>query len=452
MLLVKGGLVFVDNELRPVDIVADHGKTVALVEQGFGPGGPEVEVVEAFGCWVLPGLIDSHVHFRDPGYPAKEDFESGSRAAAAGGVVMVVDMPNTLPPSNTVARLQAHTQVASARSLVDFNHWALPTVPEEIPGLAALGIAGFKFFMKAAHYPYDQDVSIVDHYRILETLRAVGKTGLPCLVHPHDQSIWAGKVAASQALGNDNRDAFREVSYGEQGVIQTTGVAVCTLLAEAAGCDLRVLHIQGAGQLKLVKALKAANYRLIAEMNPQAVFTVEALASRQPGDVDANFAALEEGLIDVIGSDHAPHTDAEDQAAGSGTFESVIGSYVWSQYWGGLFVDAVRAGRISLRRFVEASSRSVAIHLGVYPRKGQIAVGSDADYAVFDVNRTEIVGRTRPSFSRGSLAQLQGREVGATAVATIVRGKIVYRDGEFGVDPGYGEFVPRESRQAPGDG
>jgi dihydroorotase len=437
--VVQGGLVYADGRLRELDLLVDGGKTAGLFVPGSIPADGSDTIVDASSCWVLPGLIDTHVHFRDPGYTAKEDYGSGSRAAAAGGVTMVVDMPNTDPPPNTVDRIRDHISIAAAKSVVDFNHWALPTRRSEIAGLAAEGIVGFKFFMKAAHYPYDNDVSITDHHEILETLRAIAATGLPCLVHPHDQSIWVGKTGA-YTPGTEDRTAYRTVTYGERGIMQTTGTATVALLANAVGCKVRALHVQGQGQLQFAAALRGGGYSVVNEMNPQAVFTVEALASREPGDVEGNWQAMESGLIDVIGSDHAPHTREEEDRSTEGTFDSVIGSYPWVQFWGGLFLRAVLEGRLSLSRFVELASTSVARHIGVFPAKGQIAVGSDADYAIFDPAREDITGKSVPSFSKGSNTQLVGRTVMGVRT-TLVRGTVVYSDGEIRVPAGHGRHI-----------
>lgn len=448
---MRNGLVFTDGRLREVDLLAREGRTVAIFGRGSSDAPSDVDELDVGGCWVLPGLIDTHVHFRQPGYEHKEDFESGSRAAAAGGVTTFVDMPNTLPPPNTVGRYREHRALAEARAVVDFNHWALPTERSEIPGLAAEGAVGFKFFMKDAHYPYDQGVSIVDHYDILETLREISRTGLPCLVHPHDQQTWNGKVGQAELEGNNDRDAFRAVSYGEEGIMQTTGIATVALLASAVGCSVRMLHVQGAGQLRLIEALKAANFDVIAEINPQAVFTVEGLSNRDPGAVEANWDALERGVLDLIGSDHAPHTQDEEDAAVTSTFQSVIGSFPWVQYWGALFLSGVVEGRLSLERFVEATSETVARHINLFPKKGAISIGSDADYAVFDPELGGTIGEGVPTFSRGAVNQLAGKKMRVTPVATVVRGTVVYRNGEIVVDPGLGKFVPSLGNNMPTD-
>lgn len=440
-LFIRNGLVFLDGRLRAVDLLARQGRTAAFFEQGARDAPVDTDTLDVTGCWVLPGLVDTHVHFRQPGYEYKEDYGSGSRAAAAGGVTMVVDMPNTLPPPNTVTRFREHRRLAEAASVIDFNHWALPTIREEIAGIAAEGAVGFKFFMKEAHYPYDQDVSLTNNYDILETFREISSTGLPCLVHPHDQAIWEAKVAGAQADGRLDREAFREISYGEDGIMQTTSIAAVVLLAAASECPIRVLHIQGEGQLRIVSALKTAGYDLTAEMNPQAVFTVEALSNRDPGAIEANWAALADGTLDVIGSDHAPHSAEEEAVAAGSAFDSVIGSYPWVQYWSSLFLGQVKRDRLSLKRFVEVAATKPAQQIGVYPQKGTIAIGSDADYAVFDPQAKGVVGDSVPTYTRGAVDQLHGMELSVLPVATVVRGRIVYERGKVVVEGGYGSFV-----------
>ncbi len=156
-LIVRGGSVLIDGELIRCDVVAEQGRIVGIEEKA---GGSADVVIDAAGKNVLPGVIDSHVHFREPGYTYKEDFETGSRAAAAGGITMFMDMPNLEPPPNLVENYRKQRALAGGKAIVDYNHWGMPTIHEEIPKLAAEGALGFKFFMKSAHYPYDGPISI----------------------------------------------------------------------------------------------------------------------------------------------------------------------------------------------------------------------------------------------------------------------------------------------------
>jgi dihydroorotase len=440
-LVLKHGLVFTGGELRPLDIVCEGEKIAALVARGSGVRLPDAETIDMGGAWILPGVIDTHVHFREPGYEYKEDFHSGSRAAAAGGITMFVDMPNTKPPPNTVARYVEHRRLAERSAFIDFNHWGLPLLLDEVPGIAAEGAVGFKFFQKEAHYPYDQGVGVRDQGLMLEIFRTVAATGLPCLVHTHNQDVWEMKTRDWTQRGQTDRLAWREVSYGDKSISQSTGLAVTVLMADAVGARVRALHVQSQGQLKLVRALRHGGYDFLAEMNPSAVFTVDPLAKQGEGDVEANWAALEDGTINVLASDHAPHSMEEEEQSKRSSFQSVVGVFPWVEHWAALFLTEVERGRLSLRRFVELSSTAVARHLNVFPRKGTIDVGSDADLAVFQMGRAATLGTDLPVYSKAGFTQNAGRAVTAVPSWTIVRGRVVFDHGEFPAGPGYGKFI-----------
>jgi dihydroorotase len=441
-LVVRNGLVFVEGALRELDVIA-VGETVAgLVSRGSGLAPSDAQVLDASGCWVLPGLIDSHVHFREPGFEHKETIETGSRAAAAGGITMYVDMPNLNPAPNTRQRFIEHRQRGEKSAYVDFNTWALPLMTEEVAGIAEEGACGFKFFQKDAKYPYEAGNAIRDHGIMLEVLRAIAPTGLPCLVHTHDQDIWEMKTRKWDAMGRNTQDGYREVSYGEHGILQTSGFSLLVLMGDTLGTRVRPLHVQGIGQLRLARALRQGGYAFVTEMNPQAIITVPALAKRDPGDVEANWAALEDGTIDLIASDHAPHTPEEAEAAKVNTFSSVVGSYPWVDIWASIFLTGVVEGKLSLGRFVELTSSAPARHLNVFPRKGVIAVGADADLSIFSTGVSATIGREIPIYSKARRSYLDGTELKAMPIGTVVRGSVVFERGVFPQGPGYGKFTP----------
>ncbi|MBJ7601789.1 MAG: dihydroorotase family protein [Candidatus Dormibacteraeota bacterium] len=437
-LIVKGGTVLVNGNFVRCDIVADEGRVVALEEKAAGDAGT---VIDATGKYVIPGVIDSHVHFREPGYTYKEDFQTGSAAAAAGGITMFMDMPNLEPPPNSVENYRKQRDLASAKAIVDFNHWGMPTIQDEIPKIAAEGALGFKFFMKSAHYPYDGPISISNNAGIMEAFKAISRTGLPCAVHPHDMQLWEFRLDQMVKSGRDGTGAWNEVTYGDEDVVETVAICTLALLAQATGLKLRILHIQGRPQVQVTRMLKAAGYGFIAETNPWAVFHIDPVAVRGDEHVAANWEALNDGTVDIIGSDHAPHTWEEHQKAMTTTLNSVVAGYPLCEHWLSLYLTEVNKGRLSLERFSKLASENVARHLGIYPRKGVIRVGSDADLVVLDMEQESVLGETYPVFSKIGFTPLAGHEVKGMPVHTISRGEVVMDHLQVVATPGRGQFV-----------
>jgi dihydroorotase (multifunctional complex type) len=443
-LIVRGGTVLVGGELTRCDLVAEAGRIVGIEERARGDADV---VLDATGKYVLPGVIDSHVHFREPGYTYKEDFATGSRAAAAGGITMFMDMPNLEPPPHSAEHYQRQRALAAGKAIVDYNHWAMPTVADEIPRLAEEGALGFKFFMKSAHYPYDGPISISNHARILETFRAIARTGLPCAVHPHDMQLWEFRLEQMQRSGRNGVDAWNEVTYGDEDVVETVAISTLALLAHATGVKLRVLHIQGLPQVRLTRMLKSAGYGFVAETNPWAVFHIDPIAVRGDAHMAANWEALNDGTIDIIGSDHAPHTWEEHQHAMTHTLDSVVAGYPLCEHWLSLYLTEVNQGRLGLPRLSQLASENVARHLGIFPRKGTIRVGSDADLVVVDMQQESVLGETYPVYSKIGFTPLAGRRVKGMPVYTVSRGEVVMDHLEVAGQPGRGQFVTHTSAE-----
>ena len=442
-LMIKGGSVWQEGQgFVDVDVAIHQGSVVAI-------SAPDAEMpsaertVDAHGLKVIPGLIDTHIHLRDPGFTYKEDYETGTRAAAAGGVTMVVDMPNTDPVPNTVERFRAHRENAAAKSLVDFNHWAAPTRLDQIAPIAAEGAAGFKFFMISHHYPYDnpdQFISLSEPYRIYQTMSEIAETGRPCVVHPHNQDMWMSLVDLYEGSGRKTPEDREEAYRYADDFIQTSAVASLLFLAESTSCDLRVLHNNWVPLLRFVRAMKQAGYRATFEQNPWAVFGFG--VADQVQNADEIWASLSDGTIDVIASDHAPHSPQEVEQAHENAFRSVIVSITLEEHMLAMYLTEINgAGRISLYRLVELLSTNVAKHIGVYPKKGTIRVGSDADITLIDMEKEDVIDATR-LYSKCGTTPYEGWKLKGMPVATLVRGRFVMEDGQVIGEPGYGEFTP----------
>lgn len=311
---------------------------------------------------VIPGLVDTHAHMRDPGFTHKEDWAHGSRAAAAGGVTTVIDMPNVEPPPSTAERYAAHTANVARQAVVDFGHHAAGTIPSEIPGIAAAGAVGFKVFMKrdvARSYPHMPGTAVDDHARLYEICEAVAATGRPLLVHPDDQAL--AELFARRAWESEGRGfrAYARALRAGDGVTIDVGMATMLALQRATGVRLHLLHVSTPGGWELVRMAKAAGRPVTAEVNPFHLSVVNdwatierwgpfALGSWIPeAHAEATWAAVLDGTADVIGSDHTPHA-REEKASGWDDMFATPGGSPTIQHYLSLLLTEVARGRISL--------------------------------------------------------------------------------------------------------
>ncbi len=354
--------------------------------------------IDVGGKTVIPGLVDSHAHFRDPGFTHKEDFETGSRAAAAGGVTTILDMCNVEPPTNTVERFLAHIENAKKKAIVDFGHNCAGTIPENIAALNEAGVTSFKLFMIAdigRSYPHMPGIAVDNHAQLYRICEEVAKTGKVLMVHPFDQQIYDLFVKRAQAQwGMDFRSYARVFAMGDY-VIMDSGIATLLQLQRATGVRLDILHMSTVGAFEMVRAAKAQGRKVYAEVNPPALFLINkwenierlgpyALSRWIPEHHGkAIWEGVLDGTADIIGTDHAPHTREEKEQGWTNMYKTPGGATSIQDYLP-LFLNEVNAGRISLERVVDICSTRPARIFGLYPRKGVIQVGSDADITIFD--------------------------------------------------------------------
>lgn len=390
----------------------------------------------------MPGVIDTHVHFREPGYTEKEDIITGTSAAAAGGITSIVDMPNTDPVPNTLERMLAKRALFDQKSLVDFNHWASPTRLDEVDAIAKSGVSGFKIFMKSAHYPYDTEASVVDPAKLLESFRAVAATGLPLIVHPHFQPLFDAKMKPLAEAKAGTIYDYEAAVYSDEDVTETVGIAQIALYARATGVNLRILHIRNAPQLRLVRALKAGGYPFIAEANPWAIFELRKDLVPLQNQED-NLAALSDGTIDLIASDHAPQTWEEVKAAENNAYESVTIGYPLCEHYLSMYLTEVNKGKLDLLRLVQLTSENPAKHLGVFGRKGVVRVGADMDLTLIDLDREATLGEDYPVYSKMGYTPYEGKRIKGRPTQTVLRGQLIMDEGEILAQPGNGKLLER---------
>jgi dihydroorotase len=415
---------------------------------------PARKTVDAGTSPVIPGLIDTHCHFRDPGYTHKEDYYNGTIAAAAGGVTTVFDMPNVDPPTTTVDRLKAHLENAQSKAVVDFGHNASGVVPENIKGLAEAGATAFKVWMMqdiGRDYPHPPGTSLTNHAVLYRVFEEVAETGLPLYIHPHDHSLYELFVERSQKeWGMDFRSYARALRGGD-GVVLNTAISTILEFQRSVGTKLHVLHLSTREGVRMVREAKAQGRPITAEANPFAMFVTNDWANIEKKgpyalgfwvpeeDNPAMWGAVVDGTIDVIGSDHGPHTKEEKEVGWTDMYTAPGGSPMIEQYLR-LMLTEVNKGRLTLERVVEMCSSNPAKLTGYYGKKGAIQVGADADLVVLDMEHEETLHASHSHYRCGWMPS-EDFETKGRPVKTILRGRVIMEDGNVTAEKGSGQLL-----------
>ncbi len=438
-LVIRGGTVVLPTGQRPADIAVENGVISAFGSEVRDQG----EIIDATGLVVLPGLVDAHVHFNEPGRADWEGWEAGTRGAAAGGVTTVLEMPlNAHPPTTTAAAFDEKVAVASQKALVDFGLWG-GMVPDNLGDLEALhqrGVVGFKAFMSHS--------GIDDFPRVPDGVLAIGlkvAARLNTIVGVHAES-----QEMIETGGGPHPVAWCRARPAAAEVDAIRRLLVC--MRGAKGVRAHVVHVSCAEGLAEVDAARRRGVSITAETCPHYLAFTEddferigpALKCAPPIRDEATREALWNevlgGRVDLIGSDHSPCPAADKQ---KGEHD------IW-QAWGGiagiqaslpvLMTDGVLARGLSFERVAHLTATAPAQLFGLYPRKGAIAVGADADFAIVDPNRRWTFDAHELQTRSGVSAYL-GREFTGKVARTLVRGRTVFVDGEVTGKPGWGRLV-----------
>ena len=272
--VISGGRVVTADGIRPADVLVTDGKITGLVSPGTAPSDAG-EIIDATGRFVLPGSIDVHVHLREPGYTHKEDITTATASAAAGGVTTVFGMPNVNPPTVTRQILDETLAIYDAKSIVDYNHNPAATIPDEIVPMAEAGVAAYKVYMvvdTGRSYPHPSGTGMHDHGKILQMMETIAPTGLPFMIHPHDQAIMDYIEQSYWAKGDRSPQAYAKTLAAYDGVIWDTAIATILRLAEATGCRLHIVHAQTPRTLEMVRQAKERGVQVTAEVNHWTLF------------------------------------------------------------------------------------------------------------------------------------------------------------------------------------
>ena len=416
-------------------------RVVGILEE---PSGNAARTIDAEGLVALPGMVDQHVHFMDPGDNAREDFIRGSSAAAVGGVTTVVEHTHSNPVL-TAEDLREKREYLKDRSVIDFGLMAhvFPDTIKHVPDLWEDGVAIFKAFTCTTHgvpglLPDD----------LLRLFRSLFEAGARGLVHCEDEFITEDNEERLHAALRKDYGVIPEWRSTEAELVAVNTVA---LLARLTGANITVAHASQPEVIDLVRRERELGATLSIESCPQ-YFYINSSEVREYGptrkftpparDAPAGelmWKRLARGQIDLISTDHAPST-----------LDQKFASDIWGCPFGlpgvettlTMLLDAVAEGKFTLQRLVQTYSEAPARLLGLYPRKGALRIGSDADVVLVDTEQEHVLSNDN-IVSKAGWTPFDGRRVKGRAVMTMLRGQVVAENGKVTAEPGGGRFVNR---------
>ena len=459
-LAVVNGLVYIDGMFRMADIGIKDEKIAMITQPGFL--GEAAEVIDAAGKYVIPGGIDTHVHFRDPGHAERGTFYTESMAAVAGGTTTILEHPISSPPQYNKAILDNRKKVAEERGgVVDYAFYGAAggEFPEEITKLAKEGIVAYKAFLHQAPEGRDQEfagLTMANDYEIYVGMKEVAKTGLMLSSHAENNDMIQGLIKQFRSEGKVGAEYH---CPSRPPMSEYTTVQKLITLARETGCPLELVHISTPEAMAMAKAAKADNMTVYLETCPHyLLLTEDELLKHGPyakcnpplrtqESVDRLWDYIVDGTVDFIGSDHAPFLPAEKDTGYGDIFKAPAGT-IGIDLRLPLMVNEVAKGErgITLERVVQLCCENPAKAFHLYPKKGVIQPGSDGDLVILDMaGKTTVDWRKNYSMSREIAKVYDGWELRGKLEYTILRGKVVMKDGL--VDPegsntkGWGRLV-----------
>ncbi|QOY35318.1 dihydroorotase [Anaerobacillus isosaccharinicus] len=438
--VINATIVTSENTYR--GSISIQGGVIAAISEI--PLGNAKQTIDANGLQLVPGMVDQHVHFMDPAETEREDFIHGSSAAAIGGVTTVIEHTHAAPVRSVKAYNDKINHVCG-RSVVDFGLTA-HVFPEDLGNLKALwdsGVVLFKIFTCTTH-----GIPTLNNDELFRAFKEIASFDGRCLVHCEDDAITEGN---EQRLKHNQRCDHGIISEWRSETAEDIAVANVALMARLTGVTATIAHISHSFVIDLIKREQAEGAKLYAEVCPQylflndkdviekgpfAKFTPPARGTDQSNKL---LDLINDGSIQLLSTDHAPST-SEQKTTGT----------IWDCNFGlpgvettlPMMLNLVNEGKITLQRVVQLFSEMPAKVLGLYPKKGCIVVGADADLVLLDLSRKWTI-KNEDIISKAGWSPYHGTECTGKPVVTIVRGNIVVENGSVTGNPGVGAPVKR---------
>jgi len=445
-LAIRGGTVVAPDGARRADVGIADGRIVAVAEALDDAARADLD---ATGLHVLPGAVDAHVHFNDPGRTDYEGFETGTRAAAAGGTTTIVDMPlNAQPPTIDARAFDRKRAAAERTALVDFALWGglVPGDAARLDELAERGVVGFKAFMSDTTMP---EFAMADDLTLYEGMARAATLGLPVAVHAESEAITSALAARARREG---RRGVHDYLRSRPAIAEVEAIGRALLLAEETGCALHVVHVSTGRGVALVAEARARGVDATCETCPHYLVFDEddaerlgAVAKCAPplrpaAERDALWAAI--GDIALVASDHSPSLPELKQGD---DFFAIWGGITGCQVLLGVLLDAGHHERGLALEQVAALSAAGAARRFRLPGKGRIEPGADADLALVDLGgETALSAETL--LHRHPHSPWAGRTLRGRIARTLVRGTTVFAGGRVAGPPA-GRLVTPENTE-----
>jgi dihydroorotase len=415
-----------------VGVAIQNGKIVAIMEDEQLPGARQV--LDAQGLYVLPGIMDCHVHFRQPGLEYKGEWRTESEAAIHGGVTFVCDMPNTKPPTHDAEQVRVKQEIAEANSFIDFGIFGLLAHDnyDDLVPMADAGVIGYKVFMGETI----GNIPAPDDGQLFESLGLIAEIGLRVAVHAENDAIMQHGIRRLKAEGRTDPLAHRD---SRPVVAEVESITRLATLARYTGAKIHICHLSSGDGADAIAAARAAGVDVTSETAPHYLLIDEDQYGRVWNHLRMNppvrggghgerlYQGLVSGAVDMIATDHSPHT--EEEKAPHNVWEAISG-FVGVEIAARLMLsEFVNSGKLSLNKYVELTSWNPAHAFGIYPQKGAIQVGCDADFAFVDLERPWKIDRFQ-LHSKNRVTPFHEWEGKGQPVWTMVKGQLVMREGE----------------------
>jgi len=452
-LIVRNGVVVTAAERSERDLRIRNGTIAEIGRNLTAPTG--TREIDARGMLVLPGGVDPHVHLGGGPRPGADDYTTGSRAALAGGITTIANFITAAPGEDLVATLEQATALVRTQTIADvilhviINDPAVATAAN----LAMLADRGYTPKIFLSRPQFDQNAT-----GFLKTIRAAGAAGLLTMLHCEDAAIL---TATAERMMAEGKSAIRYFAESRPVVAEEVATQRAVAMSEATLAPVYIVHLSSERALRVVESAQARGLPVYVESRilylhltkerfeqPDGNIYTGFPPLREKRDVDALWEAIARGSIHVVATDHVSYTREEKMDPSVNIVNArPAGNYLQVNL-PLLYSEGVRKRRISLEKMVAVTSTNPAKLFGLYPRKGTIAVGSDADLVIWDPNLTRTV-RDEDQLSNAKFSIFSGWEVTGWPVVTVRRGEIVYQNGKVIGSAGSGQLAPRQRWQKP---